>query len=140
MLYPILPGADDETVRIWDLQHDRELKTIDGIDEPQIVLFGCEDKKIIIQAMCQILILDHPSWEQEYIIESEAGTPMFCVAGKDKSILVEFHEDSCKLYDLKTRENTENVQHSKKIMFNGRHGNGVMFGKKEPLFICFNSI
>ncbi|KAJ8312485.1 hypothetical protein KUTeg_009858 [Tegillarca granosa] len=111
------------------------MKTIDVIDEPQKVLFGYQDKNIIIQADNKIVILDQPLWEQKHEIESETLNPMFCVSGEDKGIIAVFHGDTCFLHDLKIGKSIGNVKHSKKIMFNGRNGHGVMYGSKNYVVV-----
>jgi hypothetical protein len=115
-------GADDSSVKIWDIKEGRLLRSFDDLDRWLQYAVFCDDDRIVL---VQRKHLDHgANWiglgtstgDMVYKLRRESAAA--CIGGQNKSIFGLFTETEVVLYDSATGEQSAVIPNPYKKKFN----------------------
>jgi hypothetical protein len=107
------PGAEDDSVTIWDIREGRLLRTFDGLcDDIEYAMFCDDDRMVLVQKDSGQCWFGLATSTGDMVYTLRRGDAAACIGGKNKSILGIFTEREVILYNSATGEQSAVIPNS----------------------------
>jgi hypothetical protein len=112
------PGAEDDSVTIWDIREGRLLRSFDGICAAiDDAIFCDDDRMVLVEKDNGVCWFGLGASTGDMVYTLRRGEAAACIGGKNKSIIGIFTETEVVLYNSATGEQSAVIPNPYKMKF-----------------------